>query len=107
MMILTFSCKKEVSPEVEVTVVNEMRERVKGAVVISSVEGAEGNLKEFIEERKVTDAFGKVFFNYKNTVLIDYFLLRNGFPVDSTSVLAEVKRQRGDENIIERTLVFK
>lgn len=107
--ILSTSCKKEVNPEIEITVVDENRNRVGGAIVETSTEGAQGGvIGEDIVKRERTDNFGKAYFEFKNTVLVDVFLIRAGKRVDSTSVLAETKRKSGNEkNVYERTLVFK
>ena len=104
------SCKKEVPPEIEITVVDTLRNRVENAFVEISVDGAQGGI---IDSTVVgihrTDEFGKAFFKFKHTVLVDVILYNRFERIDSTSILAETKRKKGRnaKNIYERTLIFK
>jgi len=109
---LSFSCKKEKSPELEVTVVNNDNEAVRRVLVTTSVDGANaGILNSEVIDSALTDNFGKAFFKYKNTVLLDIAIYSNDGTrriVDSTSVLLETKRLRGkSENRTEKKLVFR
>ncbi|MEQ8624974.1 MAG: hypothetical protein RJQ00_12505 [Vicingaceae bacterium] len=111
-MLLAFastSCKKEVSPEIEITVVKENGTPQGDAIVKTSIEGAEGgiiNAEVIAEER--TDQFGKAYFKFDNTVLVDVAVYRGNEIVDSTSILAETKRQRPrEDNVYERTLIWR
>lgn len=111
-LLFSFSCKKEISPELEVTVVNIDNEPIRNVWVKTSVPGAEfGILNGEVIDSAATDMFGKAFFEYKNTVLIDIGLFagRNDTVlIDSASVLLEVKRKtKNSDNITQRKLVFK
>lgn len=103
------SCKKEVSPEIEITVLKEDGSPQGGAWVRTSIEGAKGgiiNADVIAEER--TDQFGKAYFEFDNTVLVDVAVYRGNEIVDSTSILAETKRQRPrEDNVYERTLTYR
>lgn len=105
------SCKKEVSPELEVTVVDGDDKILANRWVKLSVGGADnGILNAEVIDSSATDQFGKAFFSFSNTVLVDVALYRfqnSTTIIDSTSVLLETKRQRGDENKVERKLVFR
>jgi len=111
-MLLAFSstsCKKEVSPEIEITVIKENGEPQGGALVRTSIDGANGGIinDEVISETK-TDKFGKAYFEFDNTVLVDVALYRGAIIVDSTSILAETKRQKPrEDNVYERTLIYR
>ena len=107
----SISCKKEVPPSLVVTVVNDDNVPQEGKWVKTSVPGAIfGILNADIIDSAETDVFGKVFFEFENTVLIDLSLFdgpKDNVIVDSASVLLETRRKRGDENRIERKLVFR
>jgi len=111
-MLLAFtstSCKKEVSPEIEITVLKEDGTPQGGAWVRTSIEGAEGGIinAEIIAEER-TDQFGKAYFEFDNTVLVDVAVYRGNDIVDSTSILAETKRQKPrEDNVYERTLTYR
>lgn len=109
---LSFSCKKEKSPDLEVTVVDNDNIAVPRVWVKTSVEGASaGILNAQVIDSARTDAFGKAYFEYKNTVLIDiaiYSKTNRNQIVDSTSVLLETKRVgRKSDNVTEKKLVFR
>lgn len=108
LLLLTPSCKNEVEPEVVLTVRNTQGEPVR-ATVISSVERSNaGVINEAIIDTVRADQFGKAFFKFQNTVLVDFYVLRAGNRVDSVSVLAETQRlKRNEKNIYERNLTFK
>jgi len=112
LIIFTFSCKKEVSPEIEITVVDTLNVVRGGVWVKTSVDGAVlGPLNARVLDSVRTDQFGKAFFKYDNTVLVDVATYRNQssrVKIDSVSILAETKRKkRNDDNVYERTLIFK
>ncbi|MDA9312153.1 hypothetical protein N9515_05330 [Vicingaceae bacterium] len=108
----SFSCKKEISPDLEVTVVRNDNSPVRGAWVRTSAPDAvSGILRADVLDAAQTDGFGKAYFSYENTILIDIALLRqpnDTVLIDSATALLEVKRkaQRSD-NITERKLVFR
>ena len=103
------SCKKEISPELEVTVVDTLGVPAQGAKVKVSVDGANrGIINGRIIDSAQTDAFGKAFFKFDNTVLVDVAVYRGAVPVDSVSCLCETKRlKRKEDNIFERRLVYR
>ena len=108
----SFSCKKEISPDLEVTVVRNDNSPVRGAWVRTSVPDAvSGILRADVLDVAQTDGFGKVYFSYKNTILIDIALLRqpnDTVLIDSASALLEVKRKAPrSDNTTERKLVFR
>ncbi len=102
------SCKKEISPELEVTVVDTLGFPAGGVSVKISVDGADrGIVNARIIDSAKTDGFGKAFFKFDNTVLVDASVSRKGVPVDSVSCLCETKRlKRKEENVYERRLVY-
>jgi len=104
---LTIACKKEKSPELEITVLTASNQPARNVVVRTSVPGAEfGVLEQNILDSTRTDNFGKAFFAYDNTVLIRVDAYRSSDQIlDSISVLLETKRLRGnEENYYERTM---
>lgn len=108
-MLLTFvSCKKEVSPELEITVNNTDGSARSGVKVKVSVDGANfGIVNARAIDSANTDGFGKAYFKFDNTILVDVAVYRSGTPVDSTSVLCETKRlKRKEKNLFERTLTY-
>lgn len=107
LLLLIPSCKKEVSPEVEITVRRANGEPI-GATVISSIARSNaGIINEAIIDTIRADRFGKAYFEFQNTVLVDFYVLRAGNRVDSVSVLAETKRLKGSEkNVYERNLTY-
>ncbi len=100
------ACKKEVSPELEITVLDNGGSAVRQAVVITSVPGSnQGIINPQVLDSVVTDNFGKAFFKYDNTILLRVDARYNGVLLDSLYVLLETKRlRRGDDNIYERTM---
>ena len=94
----SFSCKKEISPDLEVTVVDDNNAPVGQVWVKTSAPNAVfGILESDVIDSAQTNMFGKVFFFYKNTRLID-----------SASVLLETKRKsRKSTNTTEKKLVFR
>ncbi len=107
-----FSCKKEISPDLEVTVVRNDNSPVRGAWVRTSAPGAvSGILSADVIDAARTDNFGKAYFSYKNTILIDIALLRqlnDTVLIDSASALLEVKRKGPRSgNTTEKKLVFR
>jgi hypothetical protein len=104
---LTIACKKEKSPELEITVLNSNNEPARNVTVRTSVPGAEfGLIEANIIDSMRTDAFGKAFFEFDNTILIRVDAYRNPTMIlDSIGVLLETKRLRGsEENYYERTM---
>ena len=104
------SCKKEVSPEIEISVLNENGQAAGARIPVKlSVDGAEdGIINEKVIGEGLTDQFGKVFFELDNTALVNVALFRGSEIVDSTSILAEMKRLKGsEENVYERTLIYR
>ncbi len=111
-MLLAFiitSCKKEVSPEIEISVLKDNGQPAGGVIVRTSVDGANGGIiNEGVLDEVKTDKFGKAYFKYDNTILIDVAVYRGSVIVDSTSILAETKRlKRNEDNTYERTLIFR
>lgn len=119
LLLLTFtvvttliSCKKEKSPELEVTVVDANDQPKVGVWVKTSVDGAnKGILNSRVIDSSATDNFGKAYFKYENTVLLDVALYegrRTTTIIDSTSILLETKRlKKGNDNVKEAKLVFR
>tara|TARA_R110000868_G_scaffold358203_1_gene619706 strand:- start:289 stop:663 length:375 start_codon:yes stop_codon:yes gene_type:complete len=108
----SFSCKKEISPDLEVTVVRNDNSPVAGVWVKTSAPNAVfGILQSDVIDAARTDNFGKVFFSYKDTRLIDIALYRSNNDtviIDSASVLLEVKRKAPRSgNTTEKKLVFR
>lgn len=107
--IIFTSCKKEVSPELALTVYDVSGAPSKSKKVKIFVTGDQYRAfnAKAIDSAK-TDAFGKAFFKFDNTILVDIYLYgAGGKIVDSTSVLCETKRLKNKEkNIIERSLTF-
>lgn len=103
--ILGVGCKKEKSPELEITVLDSNSNALRGALVTTSVPGSDqGIVKEGIIDSVRTDGFGKAFFKYDNTILLRVDALYQGAR-DSLDILLETKRlSRGDENNYERTM---
>lgn len=112
LLMFSFSCKEEISPELEVTVVDSLDNPVSRVWVKTSVPGADfGILNNEVLDSSETDQFGKAFFKYKNTLLIDIGLFANKVDsvlIDSASALLEVKRKdKGSSNSTEKKLVFR
>lgn len=103
------SCKKEVSPELEISVVDTLGAAVGGAKVKLTVDGLEfGVVIDQAIDSTQTDAFGKAYFEFDNTILVDVGLYKFDIKVDSTSILLETKRlKRNEDNVFERTLIFR
>lgn len=105
--LMTVSCKKEKSPELEITVLRSNNEPARNVWVRTSVPGAEFSVvQENILDSVVTDNFGKAFFEFDNTILIRVDAYRNPSDIlDSIGILLETKRLRGSEdNYYERTM---
>tara|TARA_B110000503_G_C7168673_1_gene423197 strand:- start:1807 stop:2181 length:375 start_codon:yes stop_codon:yes gene_type:complete len=108
----SFSCKKEISPDLEVSVVRNDNSPVAGVwVKTSAPDAVSGILQSDVIDAARTDNFGKAYFSYKNTRLIDIALYRTNndtIIIDSASVLLEVKRKAPRSgNTTERKLVFR
>lgn len=106
----SIGCKKEKSPQVRVAVVDDQNNSIENALVKTSIKGAsDGIINARVLQEGRTDRFGNITFEFESTVLIDIGLFDNlGNIVDSTSVLAEVKRKQGrSENIYQKKLVFR
>lgn len=101
------SCKKEVNPELKVSVVDVNRTPLRNAVVEVRADGSDqARLIPEFQESKRTDNYGNAYFNFKGTVLITIIATRNR-KSDSTYALLETKRMRKDDNVYEKTLVLK
>ncbi len=109
MIIGTISCKRDISPELEVTVVDTLGTPANGAKVRINVDGANnGVVIPRAIDSSFTDQFGKAYFEFDNTILVDIEVLNKNVVVDSVSALCEVKRKkRGEDNVYERRLVFR
>lgn len=109
--VTLFSCKKEVPPELEVTVVTEQNEPFPNGWVEITVDGAEqGVLNPRVIAASKTDNFGKAFFKFDNTVLVDislYFNSMSDLKLDSASALLETERSIDDDNVTEKKLVVR
>ncbi len=108
----SFSCEKEISPDLEVTVVDFNNNPIPRAWVKTSAQGAlYGILEADVIDSAQTDNFGKAYFSYENTRLIDLALYagpNDTIIIDSASVLLEVKRKAPRSgNTTEKKLVFK
>lgn len=111
LVIGSISCKKEVPPSLIVTVVDNDNVPQEGKWVKTSVPGAIfGIVNGEVIDSAETDVFGKVFFDYENTIIIDLSLFdkpNDNVIIDSASVLLETKRKKGDENRTEVKLTFR
>lgn len=107
--VLITSCKKEVSPELEITVVDTLGAPVNQAKVKLTVDGADfGIVQAKALDSSLTDGFGKAYFSFDNTILVDASLYNGTTKVDSTSVLLETKRlKRNEDNVFERKLIYR
>lgn len=109
--ISLISCKKEVSPALEVTVVNKNDLGVANAWVKVSVDDADyGTVDEKILQEGATNGEGIIKFNFKNTAIIKITAYKNknsSTIEDSMAVLVEMRRGRGKENLIRRKLVIR
>ncbi len=107
--VLITSCKKEISPILEITVVDTLNTPVSRAKVKLTVDGAIfGAVNPQALDSSRTDAFGKVFFEFDNTILVDAAVYNGNTKVDSTSVLLETKRlKRNEDNVFERKLIYR
>lgn len=103
------SCKKEVSPDLEIVVVDTNGVVVPSAWVKTSVDGAVfGILNNTVLDSGRTNQSGSIIFEYDNTIVIDVAVYNAGVPVDSTSVLLETKRlKKSEDNIYTKRLVYK
>lgn len=108
-LFTTVGCKREVSPELEITVFDTLGAAVNRAKVKINVDGAvNGIITPRAIDSSFTDAFGKAYFEFDNTILVDVQVLNKGVVVDSASVLCEEKRlKRGEDNVFERRLTFR
>lgn len=105
--LLLVSCKKEVSPELKVHVMNENSTPLRNAIVEVKATGSEtSRLTQPFKEEQRTDNYGNAYFQFKSTVLITIVASRNHL-VDSTFALLETKRQRDDKNVYEKTIILK
>ena len=102
-----FSCKKEVSPRLKVTVVDAINMPLPGTTVSVKARGTENaSLSSEFDKVERTDNQGNAFFQFKNTVLITIIATR-GSQSDSTFALLEVKRlKKDDENLTEKKIVL-
>lgn len=105
---LGIACKKEKSPELEITVIDvTTNEGARNVWVKTSVPGAsQGVVKASVIDSIRTDQFGKAFFKYDNTILlrVDAYV-RSEEILDSLNILLETKRLgKGDKNYYERTM---
>lgn len=110
-VVSLFSCKKDVSPKLVVTVVNEQDVPSFAWVEVSVDRSAQGVINPDVLDSAKTNVQGKVFFEFKNSVLVDVAIYADEFSnvkLDSTSVLLEVKRSRDkDSNVTNRKLVIR
>ena len=105
--LLAVACKKEKSPELEITVINaNTNEAVRQAVVVTSIPGAnQGIVNPQVLDSVRTNDFGKAYFKYDNTLLLRIDAYYNKVLLDSTDILLETKRLKsGEENYYERTM---
>ncbi len=110
---LTFSsCKKEVQPELILTVQNEDGVGLRNIrVAIFASELDEAFLDPIILDSGLTDAVGVYRKKFINTVIVDvaaFVINQSGdttrFAMDTYKI--EEKRQRSKENFVRRTLVL-
>ena len=109
---ILFSCKKDVSPKLLVTIVDGQDQAVQFSWIEISVNRSnQGVINPEVIDSTKTNEFGKAFFEFKNTVIVDVGLFASEFStvkVDSTTVLLETKRGRDEDgNVTERKLVFR
>jgi hypothetical protein len=111
-VVFSYSCKKEISPDLEVTVVDYDNNAIGGVWIKTSAPGAiSGILDSDVIDSARTDNFGKAYFSYKNTRLLDLALYagpNDSVIIDSLSVLLEAKRKSPrSDNTTEVKLVFR
>ena len=113
MAVLTlFSCEKEVPPELVISVVDEQDQPINFAFLRLSVDRSNQGvvIPEVIDSTK-TNEFGRAFFEFSNTVLVDVGLYESENTtekIDSISVFLETKRSRDkDSNVTERKMVYR
>lgn len=110
LILLGVACKKEKSPELEITVADPSRQPLQGIWVRTSVPGAEfGAVNPRVLDSVRTDQFGKAFFEYDNTILLRVDAYRNDRVIrDSLSILLETKRLKsGESNTYEEVLIVE
>ncbi len=110
---LTFtSCKKEVQPELILTVENEMGRALKNVRVAIYASELENTLLDpIILDSGRTDAVGVYRKKFINTVIVDVAALRIDSLGDTTqfamkTIKVEEKRQRSRDNFVRRTLIL-
>ncbi len=110
---LTFtSCKKEVQPELILTVENELGQpyrNIRVAVFASELENA--LLDPIVLDSGRTDAVGVYRKKFINTVIVDVAAFRLDSLGDTTqfamrTIRVEEKRQRSRDNFVRRTLIL-
>lgn len=105
--LMGVACKKEKSPELEITVLDSGNQAASNVWVRTSVPQADqARVKSGIIDSVRTDQFGKAFFKYDNTILlrVDAYRQSNQL-LDSLSVLLETKRlKKSEDNYYERTM---
>jgi len=116
------SCKKEVSPDLIITVKDTAGKALQGAKV-HAYKGAtanDGTPNKEMDQKGTTDASGEVKFTFKYSAVLDVDVIYNFSRFDSTSMLTvqdsfigkrvvkiETKRQRGDNVYREEVIVEK
>ncbi|NUM51992.1 MAG: hypothetical protein HUU48_12855 [Flavobacteriales bacterium] len=119
---ITYSCKKEVSPRLIITVKDTSGKALKGAKV-HAYKGAtanNGTPNKEMDQKGTTDGNGEVTFDFKYSAVLDVDVIYNFSRFDSTSMLTvqdsligkrvvkiESKRQRGDNVYREEVVAEK
>jgi hypothetical protein len=106
------ACKKEVQPELILTVQNEIGQPLKNvrvAIFASELENA--LLDPIVLDSGRTDAVGVYRKKFLNTVIVDVAALRIDSLGDTTqfamkTIKVEEKRQRSRDNFVRRTLIL-
>lgn len=106
------SCKKEVQPELVLTVQNELGQPLRNLkVVVFISELDESLLAPIVLDSGVTDAVGIYRKKFVNTVIVDVAAFRINAMGDTTqfgleTYKIEEKRQKSKENIVRRTMIL-
>lgn len=106
------SCKKEVQPELILTVKDELGQPLKNmrvAIFVSELESA--FLDPIVIDSGRTDAVGVFRKKFINTVIVDVAAFKINANGDTTqfameTIKIEEKRQKSKENFVRRTLIL-
>lgn len=102
-----FSCKKEVSPKLKVTVFDTNNNTVHNALVRVDARGNEPQrISDEFDQEERSDEHGNAYFKFKNTVLITV-IATAGPRADTIYALLETKRTKEKENLYTKKLTIR